>query len=77
MLHIAQQFTPAFEHHCLGACERVHATLAERLTPYMSVDKSNWEDRLSSIVFSINCSVNSSLGYFPFELYLDQDLDFP
>lgn len=40
---VPQQFTPAFMHHCLGACERVHATLAERLTPYMTSYKSNWE----------------------------------
>ena len=33
-LHIPQQFTPSFTHHCLGACERTHATLAQRLTPY-------------------------------------------
>lgn len=68
MLHVAQQFTPAFMHYCLGACERVHATLAERLTPYMTNDKSNWEECLSSIVFSINCSVNTSLGYSPYEI---------
>ena len=35
MLHIQQEFTPAFAHHCLGMCERVHKTLAERLTPYV------------------------------------------
>ena len=77
MLHIAQQFNPAFAHHCLGACERVHATLAERLTPYISVDKSNWEDCLSSIVFSINCSVNLSLGYSPFEIVFGSRPKFP
>ena len=32
-LHIQQEFTPAFAHFCLGMCERVHKTLAERLTP--------------------------------------------
>ena len=35
-LHIQQEFTPAFAHHCLGMCERVHKTLAERLTPYVN-----------------------------------------
>ena len=34
-LSIPQQFTPSFVHHCLGACERTHGTLAQRLTPYM------------------------------------------
>lgn len=77
MLHVAQQFTPAFMHHCLGACERVHATLAERLTPYMTNDKSNWEECLSSIVFSINCSVNTSLGYSPYEIVFLRRPKFP
>lgn len=49
MFHVAQRFTPSFMHHCLGECERVHATLAERLTPYMKNDKSNWDKCLSPI----------------------------
>lgn len=77
MLHVAQQFTPAFMHHCLGACERVLATLAERLTPYMTNDMSNWEECLSSIVFSINCSVNTSLGYSPYEIVFLRRQKFP
>lgn len=77
MLHVAQQFTPAFMHHCLGACERVHATLAERLTPYLTNEKSNWEECLSSIVFSINWSVNTSLGYSPYEIVFLRRPKFP
>uniref|UniRef100_A0A8W8NWB7 Ion transport domain-containing protein n=1 Tax=Magallana gigas TaxID=29159 RepID=A0A8W8NWB7_MAGGI len=77
MLHVAQQFTPAFMHHCLGACERVHATLAKRLTPYKTNDKSNWEDCLSPIVFSINCPVNTSLGYSPYEIVFLRRPTFP
>lgn len=77
MLHVAQQFTPAFAHHCLGACERMHATIAERLTPYVSTDKSNWENCLSSVVFSINCSVNTSLGYSPYEIVFGCRPKFP
>ena len=33
LMGIAQQFTPSFTHHCLGACERTHRTIEERLTP--------------------------------------------
>ena len=77
LLHIAQQFTPAFMHHCLGACERTHATLAERLTPYMSEDKKNWDQMLSPILFSMNCSVNTSLGYSPYEILFGSRPKFP
>jgi hypothetical protein len=32
LLEVTQEFTPAFAHHWLRACERHHRTLAERLT---------------------------------------------
>ena len=63
---VSQQFTPSFAHHCVGACERMHRTLEERLTPYVDKHKRNWDDKLHSIVFDINQSVNSTLGYSPF-----------
>jgi len=74
-LHIPQQFTPSFAHHCLGACERTHNTLAQRLTPYM--DTQNWLQMLPPIVFSINNTVNSSLGYSPHEIVFGQRPRFP
>jgi hypothetical protein len=40
-----QEFTPAFAHHCLGACERQHRTLAERLTTQVLKGKP-WENEL-------------------------------
>ena len=49
MLGVEQQFTPSFMHHCLGALERKHAPLAEKLTPFMHSDCKNWEDMLSAI----------------------------
>ena len=41
---------PTFAHNCLGICERVHKTLAERLTPYVNSHSIIG----SSITFSIN-----------------------
>ena len=77
LLHVPQQFTPAFVHHCLGAVERSHATLAERLTPYMNQSRKNWEDLLPAVVFSMNSSVKESLGYSPFEILYGQRPKFP
>ena len=37
MLQIPQEFTPSIVHQCLGVCERTHATLKARLTPYMNL----------------------------------------
>lgn len=77
LLQIPQQFTPSFIHHCLGACERVHATLAARLTPFMNKDCNNWDVYLPSVVFAINNAVNSSTGYSPFEVLYGQRPKFP
>lgn len=54
-------------HHCLGRGERTHRTLADRLTPFM-LDNKQWENMLPAIVFSINCCVNESCKYSPFEI---------
>jgi hypothetical protein len=59
MLNIHQNFTPSFVHHSLGACERTHRTLNERITPYISQGKQ-WDNILPAITFAINSSVNSS-----------------
>ncbi|VDI41409.1 Hypothetical predicted protein [Mytilus galloprovincialis] len=55
LLEVTQEFTPAFAHHCLGACERQHRTLAERLTTHVLKGKS-WENELHSVTFSMNSS---------------------
>ena len=77
LMNITQQFTPAFAHHCLGACERKHKTLEERLTPFIDQNKRNWDDLLSSVTFAINQSVNSTLGYSPFEIVYGSRPKFP
>ena len=76
-LCISQEFTPSYVHHCLGACERSHMTLEERLSFYVNKNSNNWVDFLSSITFSINQSVNAGLGYSPHEIIFGQIPKFP
>ena len=76
-LCIPQEFSPAFVHKCLGAVERVHRTIAERLTPYMNGRLNNWIDVLPSITFSINQSVHSGSKYSPHEIVFGQRPKFP
>jgi transposase InsO family protein len=40
LMNVPQEFTHSFVHHCLGACERSHRTLEERMTPYIRQGKS-------------------------------------
>ena len=77
MMGVAQDFIPSMVHHCLGACERTPRTLAERLTPYLENGLANWQDMLPSTVFSMNSSVNSSLGYSPPEIVFAERPKFP
>lgn len=76
-LGIKQDFTPSFSHHCLGACERIHRTIAERLTPYVENNRMSWMESLPFVTFSINQSVNAGLGYSPHEIIYGQRPKFP
>ena len=76
LLQINQEFTPSYVHHCLGAVERSHRTLAERLTSYVSKGMS-WEDVLPGIIFSINCTPHAALRYSPFEILFGTRPTFP
>ena len=76
LLEVTHEFTPSFAHHCLGACERQHRTLAERVTTHVMKGKQ-WEEAISSVVFSMNSSVNSSLDYSPFEIVYGKRPSFP
>lgn len=76
MLGVNQDFAPSFIHHCMGAVERTHRTLAERLTPFVQKGKQ-WEDLLPAIVFSMNSCVNSSSNYSPYEVIYGRRPNFP
>ena len=75
-LDIRQAYTPSFIHHCLGSCQRTHRTFAEGITPYYQAGKQ-WEDMIGPIVFSMNCTVNESLKYSPFEIIYGTRPKFP
>ena len=77
LFQVPQQFTPSYIHHCLGACERTHRTLAERLTPYVHTQFSKWESVLPMIVFSMNNAVHSTTQYSPFEIVFSHRPQFP
>ena len=76
MLHIQQQFTPSFVHHCFGACERRHQTLATRLKPFMNDKCNNWDQMVNLVVFSMNNSVNASSDIHHLKLYMGRGQSF-
>ena len=76
LFHIKQEFTPSFMHHCLGACERTHATIAAKLTPFLNSKRNNWDQVLPSVTFAMNISVNST-GYSAFEILFGDRPAFP
>ena len=52
-LCIPQECSPVFVHKCLGAVERVHRTMTERLTTYMNSRLNNWIDFLPCITIQL------------------------
>lgn len=71
LLGLHQEFIPSYIHHCLGACERTHRTIEERLTPYFQ-NNAQWDTILSSVIFSINSSAHAGTHYSPFEVLYGQ-----
>ena len=77
LLGMEVQQTPPYTHHCLGACERTHSTLAERMTPLVKQEPHTWEQYLPGTVFAMNSAVNSGTGYSPYEIIFGSRPRFP
>ena len=77
LCHISQQLTPAYSSHCLGALERTHRDLANKLYPYLNAEKTNWDKYLQAATFAMNTALQSSLGYSPFEVVYGHIAAFP
>ena len=77
LLGITQKFAPAFCHFVMGKNERTHLDLARRLTPFVQNNRADWDKHLNAIVFSMNSSIHSTLGFSPFELVYGMKPRFP
>ena len=77
LLGVPQRFAPAFCHFIMGKNERSHLDLARRLTPFTNSNKNNWDKYLHAVVFSMNSSVNSTLGFSPYEIVFGMKARFP
>lgn len=73
LFQVPQEFTPSYIHHCLGACERTHRTLAEKLTPYVHSNMSCWESVLPMIVFAMKMQYIPLLNIHLLRLYFLRD----
>ena len=76
LLSVPQHFAPAFCHFVLGRNERTHLDMARRLTPFIEKEK-DWDKFLNPIIFSMNSSVNSTIGFSPFEVVYSMKPLFP
>ena len=55
LLEVTQEFTPAFAHHLLGACERHHRTLAKCLTTRTGAERKTIGKLTTfSVIFYVN-----------------------
>jgi hypothetical protein len=67
-LGIKKLGTSAFQPQANGLCERVNRTLNSALSVVVNKYKTDWDDFLDGVVFSMRIAANASTGYSPFEL---------
>jgi hypothetical protein len=51
-----------------GQTKRMHHTINARLRTLMNHAQMDWENKLASIEFQMNCAINQSTGFAPFVL---------
>ncbi len=51
-----------------GQTERMHRTINARLRTLINHAQTDWEEKLLSIEFQMNCATNQSTGFAPFVL---------
>jgi len=74
-----QEFTPPYVHHCMGACERTIASIAERLTPDITDSIRTWDKiifgarpKLSLLSTSHSLDLNNIPGDYP--AYMEKNI---
>ena len=58
----------AFHPQTDGATERANRSIAQILHTIVSNDQKDWSGKCPMVEFTINSSVNATMGYAPFEL---------
>ena len=65
---IKQVKSTAYHPQSQGAVERFHQTLKSMLRVYCLQENKEWDEGLPLLLFAVRESVQSSLGFSPFEL---------
>ena len=68
ILSIKKINTTAYHPQSNGALERYHRTLGEYLRNFISNNVDDWDNWISTALFTYNSTPHTSTGYMPFEL---------
>jgi hypothetical protein len=60
-----------------GQTERIYRTINARLRTLINHAQTDWEEKLPSIEFQMNCATNQSTGFAPFVLDMGRMPRFP
>jgi len=74
---IKQIHTTAYNPKANGACERVHDTIVNAISCYVSSGKNDWDKFLKHIQFAINSSVHEGTLFSPHYLIYAQEPTLP
>lgn len=67
-LHIHHVVSSTYHPEYQGALERFHQTLKSMLKTYCTESEKEWDDGLPLLLFSLQATVQESLGFSPAEL---------
>lgn len=71
--NITHRTTTAYHPQTNGLTERLHHTLADMISMYISESHTNWDTILPFITFAYNTAVQSTTGFSPFHLLYGQE----
>ncbi|EGT32873.1 hypothetical protein CAEBREN_06262 [Caenorhabditis brenneri] len=66
-LGIKHELSVPYHHQSNGLVERSNRTLEETLATFVNGSQSDWDEYLSLVTFSVNCTMSKTTGLSPFE----------
>ena len=74
---VCHVYTTPYNPQSNGACERFNSTLCDNLATLCNNNRTDWDEKLSKIIFAYNTTRHASTKFTPFELMFGRDVKLP